>query len=250
MKARLAALAAATALSHGPATAQGLETWDADASGTISETEFADGFRGVGLFSDWDADGDGLIGSSELAAGLYGFWDANGDGDLSVAEWDSAVDFWFGEDDVNLAVSAWDADGDGVISEFELADALGDAELLARLDSDEDDLLDESELSAGLFGLAGGDDDDALSVEEDGLLTGIAEALAPDDPVGAGEAAEPEVNLIEPGEAFSQLPIPCGSGGSCEAVASDFCSALGYGAPIDTLAVEGRLYVVRCTDDP
>ena len=98
MKAQIAAFAAATALSHGPVVAQGLETWDADASGTLSETEFVDGFRGAGLLDDWDADGDGLLGSSELAEGLYGLWDANGDGNLSIDEWDSAVDFWFGED--------------------------------------------------------------------------------------------------------------------------------------------------------
>ena len=250
MKARIAVLAAAAALSQGSALAQGLEAWDTDASGTISETEFDERFRGAGLFDDWDADGDGLVGSSELAEGLYGFWDANGDADLSVEEWDSGVDFWFGEDEVNLAASEWDADGDGIISEFEFADALGETGLLARLDSDDDDLLDEIELSSGLFGFADGDDDGAIPAEEDGFFTNVAEALAPDEPVDAGEVTEPEASIIEAGEAFSQLPVPCGSGGSCDEVANDFCSALGYGAPIDTLAVEGQLYVVRCTDEP
>ena len=105
-------------------------------------------------------------------------------------------------------------------------------------------------MSAGLFGFADGDDDDAIDVEEDGFFTNVAEALAPDDPVDDADAASPDVDLVEAGEAFSQLPVPCGSDGSCQETARNFCSALGYGDPIDTLAAEGRLYGVRCTDEP
>jgi len=32
--------------------------------------------------------------------------------------------------------------------------------------------------------------------------------------------------------------------------ANDFCSALGYEALIDTLAVDGQLSVIRCADEP
>ena len=250
MKNSIAAFAAVTALSQGFAMAQGLESWDVDASGTIGEAEFADGFRGAGLFREWDANGDGQIGSAQFSEGLYGYWDANGDGDLSVDEWDSAVDFWFGEDDVNLAVSEWDEDGDGVISEFEFSEALVETELLARFDGNEDDLLDEPELSAGLFDSADGDDDGLIDMEENGFFTGLAEAVVPDEPVEAEEAIEPEMNLIEAGEAFPQLSIPCGPSGACEEVAREFCSVLGYDEPIDSLAVEGQLYVVRCSDEP
>lgn len=64
------------------------------------------------------------------------------------------------------------------------------------------------------------------------------------------QVTDPGFDLIEAGEPFSQLPVPCGQNGSCDQVANDFCSALGYEAPIDTLAVDGKLYVIRCADEP
>ena len=66
MRARIAECAAATTLSQGSAAAQGLDTWDADASRTINAAEFHNGFGGAGLFNDWIADGDGVIGTAEL----------------------------------------------------------------------------------------------------------------------------------------------------------------------------------------
>ena len=100
--------------------------------------------------------------------------------------------------------------------------------------------------------------------EEDGLLLEFGEWMLGDEgidpivdraPLGADSDEPP---LIERGEAFTQLPIPCGDGSAsgdgsqqqrCEPIAARFCEALGYGAPIDFVAAEAQLYVVRCEDE-
>jgi len=68
---------------------------------------------------------------------------------------------------------------------------------------------------------------------------------------GFGSAeAEP---IIERGDSFVQLPIPCGGEGesaeNCSSIAERFCDALGYGPPIDFVDADGELHVIRCKDE-
>lgn len=76
---------------------------------------------------------------------------------------------------------------------------------------------------------------------DDGLPEEEVEPLE-EDPL------EDEPPLIERGEPFVQLPVPCE--GSCEETAARFCEALGYEPPLGTLAVEDNLHVIRCADEP
>ncbi len=241
MTRKIIAIAAALAALHTPAAAQDVANWDQDQNGEITRAEFMKGFEEAGLFDSWNRNGDESISELELAEGLYGFWDRNEDGELSVAEWEDGVDLWIGETDVDLATSTWDTDGNGVISQFEFASAFQQTGLVSEFTNDEDGVFEEEELAETLFAAADNDDDDLISVDEDGFFSAAAEML--DDPLEADDS------LIEAGEAFSQLPIPCGSGSDCQQTAANFCSTLGYGKPIDTLAVGGQLYVVRCNDE-
>ena len=256
MNTRIAALATSVALAGTGAFAQLVDAWDGNGDGIIDETEFREGFVGEGVFDRWDEDADGMIGSEELADGLYGLWDADDDGELSVDEWDAGVDLWLGEETVDLSVEAWDEDSDGVVSRFEFSEALATTNLLDRFDAaDADGFLGEDELTSGLFDVADVDDDAALGPDEDSWLTDAAEFFAPAHP-GDGEVAEADaadsddLQIIERGEAFTALPVPCGQDGNCAAVARDFCSVLGYGDPIDFLDVDGAIHAIRCTDDP
>lgn len=268
-------LAALVALAGLPASAQELGAWDADSDGQLDEAEFTEGFLEAEAFDRWDLDDDDQVGLAEFAVGLHDLWDADDDGELTVSEWDDAVDLWFGEDAVNLSVENWDEDGDGTISRSELSAGLRTTDLLDRLDTVSDDgLLGEEELSSGLFDVADADDDGLLGTEEDGLLTELVEALVPtgeeegtSEEVAALEDDEPIADeegpfeespgldvdepIIERGEAFTQLPIPCGGadGPGCEEVAARFCETLGYGDPIAALDVEGDLYAIRCEDE-
>lgn len=257
MKSRLQMAAALLALAGVPAAAQGIDEWDTDGDGMLAEPEFSQGFLDAALFEGWDTDGDLAIGHSELSNGLYAAWDANDDGELSVDEWDGAVDLWFGEVDVNLNVANWDADGNRVIAESEFAEALEETDLLAYF-AGEDEVIREDELASGLFDIADTNEDDLIAEEENAFFTDIAEFVAPEEAVGiAAEASvsDPlkdtdELQLIEQGEAFMQLPIPCGEGeNACQDVAARFCATLGYGQPIDFLDVNGELYAIRCQDD-
>lgn len=249
MKLRLTLLAALAAT---PLAAQGIEDWDTDGDRVLGESEFTEGVFDAGVFEEWDADANGEIGYPELSDGLYGTWDANDDGELSVDEWDNAVDLWFGEFDVNLNVDNWDTDGNGVISRSEFASALEGTDLVARLGGEEGS-LNEEQLSAGLFDIADTDDDDLIAEEEDGFFTDVTEFFTDEEEPAVGDTDEiddvEDPRLIERGEAFMQLPIPCGEGSSaCEDTAARFCAALGYGTPLDILDVSGQLYVIRCED--
>ena len=239
------------ALSGAPLAAQGIADWDTDGDGVLVESEFTGGMLGSGIFEEWDTDSDGAIGYPELSEGLYRTWDENDDGEVSVDEWDDAVDLWFGEDAVNLSVENWDADGNGVISKAELDSALEDTDLLARLGGG-DGIVDEDELSAGFFDIADADDDDAVVPEEEGFFTNVAEFFTSSDAPSADILDEEtdDLQLIEEGEAFMQLPIPCGDGDAgCQDVAERFCATLGYGDPIEFLDVAGEIYAIRCQDE-
>nr|WP_204354581.1 EF-hand domain-containing protein [Paracoccus saliphilus] len=232
-------LAAVSAMSQSPVSAQDVTAWDEDQNGTITQAEFMTAFRNRGLSDRWDRNADGSIAAPELAEGFYAFWDRNSDDDLSVDEWENAVDLWLG--DVDLAVAEWDIDGDGLISEFEFATAFQRENLVAEFNDGQDDVINAEEIAEVLFAAADSDEDELVAVDAEGFFADGIEPL--DDPI------DPDMDLIEPGEAFTGLPVPCGTGDDCQNIATDFCSTLGYGAPIDTLAVDGQLYVVRCKDD-
>lgn len=278
MKTHVALLALSVALAATPArAAEWFDEWDTDDSGVLDAAEFRAGFGNAGLFERWDGDDDQRLGPEELASGLYGLWDADENGELSVEEWDRAVDRWFGERDVNLSVALWDNDGNGVISREEFAQGLARTDLFARFDADNDALLAQDELVGGLFDTADVNDDEAFEEDEDGLFSGILDALfdaeedeaavdgvdvepGPAGPVEAGLDPGPVdvpaggADLLEEGRDFVQLPIPCAAtqGQSqlgCEETAERFCSVLGYGAPIAFLDLQGELYAIRCRDD-
>ena len=240
-----------------PAAAQDLTPFDSDADGTLDASELRAAFAARGVAAGLDVDGDDLLAPVELAEALHALWDTDENGTLSVGEWDDGVDQWFGEDPVNLAVEVWDRDGDGSVSETELALALEETELFATFDADADGLLGDEELADMTLGTA---EDGLLLEEEDSLLVDMAELFFTSEDSGAERADDgidaeaPEVGpledqppLIERGEPFVQLPVPCD--GTCEETAARFCEALGYEPPIDTLAVAGRLHVIRCADE-
>lgn len=245
-------------------SAQDLGAWDADSDGILSRDEFRAGIDTSDTFGEWGADGNAALDSDELLEGIYGLWDADGDARLTVEEWDDSVDRWFGEDAVNLSVGNWDADGDGVISPFEFMRAQENTNLLERVGLDaESDVLTEEDFTDGLFGIADADGDAFLGEEEDIWLTDLLELLNPVEDVDVQDevelsSAEQDVDvfedtgspdLLQDGEAFSHLPIPCGtSGQTCSEVAERFCAALDYDPPLDFLEVDGSLYVVRCAD--
>jgi len=80
-------------------------TWDGDADGKISKTEFdtasstwGDAPGGVdknGLFDTWDADKDGLLDNNEFRTGSFSTWDADRNNTIDNNEY-TAGNGWFG----------------------------------------------------------------------------------------------------------------------------------------------------------
>lgn len=217
--------------------------WDDDGSGALSIDEWDDGVdRWFGEdpadleVSEWDADGDGTIAPAEFEAALgttelFGSLDLGRDGTLNAPEFGSGV------------FDAGDSNRDGFL------DAGSDR---ADDGADEDGFL--ANLAEALFT---SEDEpfepDQADVEPDGDgPTELADA-EPDgdvadsiDPIN--EPPADGTPLIERGEPFTALPVPCGQEG-CEATAAAFCEALGYEPPIGTLARGSSLYVIRCADE-
>lgn len=244
---------AVTSLLAASLSAQGIADRDTNADGVLDEAEFGEALGTSELFERWDTDAEGSVDRAELLQGVYDLWDRDGDGDLSVSEWDDSVDLWYGEDAVNLRVEEWDSDGDGVVGPFEFAEAINDTALFAKIgiDAGEGPLTPEV-LETALFDLADADDSAFVAEDEDVWVVDFLELLnAPGDAaetseVDADTAQNGEMpDLIQDGEAFSTLPLPCGDG-DCEAMAARFCTALDYDPPLDFLEVGGSLYVIRC----
>ncbi|GGK54707.1 hypothetical protein [Salinarimonas ramus] len=127
LKTTASAAALVLAVAAGPAIAQeAFSDWDADASGSISETEWNTGWSDAGVYDAWDANDDNAISEDEWTAGVgeneelwnerfgetaYGDWDADDDGALTEEEFGSGV------------YAGYDADESGVIEEPEFGDA-------------------------------------------------------------------------------------------------------------------------------
>lgn len=254
MKFQLTVIAALVAAAGSAASAQDIRAWDRDSDGVLGQDEFSQGFFDTDLFETWDLNEDDLLDFTEFSETLYVIWDADDDGDLSADEWDDAVDAWFGEQAVNLDLAAWDDDDDGVISRDEFAEALRTTDLLSRLDTlDEDEMIGEDELASGVFDVADIDGDEAIGEGEKGFFSELGDFFTVEEDPSADIADqeglfEEDPPLIERGEAFTALPVPCGDT-SCEAVAQDFCKTLGYGEPLDFLEVQSQLYTIRCKDE-
>ncbi|TFL15919.1 hypothetical protein [Jannaschia formosa] len=221
--------------------------WDDDGSGALSIDEWDDGVdRWFGedpvdlSVSEWDPDGDGSISYAEFEAELgttelFGNLDLDAVGTLDAAELGGGL------------FDAGDRDEDGL---FDGADEDGFLTNLAELFFTDEDEPFEPDAAEILDAEPDGDARDPLddgAVETADLEPG-GDAIDPVDVEASVDDAPADEPLIERGEAFTALPVPCGAEG-CKATAEAFCEALGYEPPIGTLARDDALHVIRCADE-
>lgn len=135
----LAALSVTTALFAAPASAQILSDWDMNNDGLLTEREFVRGATEEGYFSELDFDEDGVIDRSEFNQIMYQLWDQDGDGTLSLAEWDTGFDTWFGEGSVNLDPNAWDRNGDGIVTQSDFNRGMRNLGVFQAIEANADD---------------------------------------------------------------------------------------------------------------
>jgi Ca2+-binding EF-hand superfamily protein len=169
---------------------------DADGDGSLSAAELAGGLGGSSgasasdVLSALDTDGDGEVSSEELAAGLkkrqeqfQAQLDTAAMSTMLMPQASGVSQM------ADTMMAQADADGDGKISQSELASVLTSAtgsadssadadEVLSALDTDGDGTISEEELIAGL----------EAQQEESRLDESAMGAMAPPPPPGAGQA--------------------------------------------------------------
>ncbi|MFZ3585298.1 hypothetical protein ACOI1H_24710 [Loktanella sp. DJP18] len=207
---RFSTLLLSAALLTGPASAQVVRGWDLDSDGILSQDEWNAGLTELGVLSEWDEDGDGALVSDEFAGGLFERFDEDNSGTLTVGEWDSGIDSFYGEAAVDASFENWNTDGDEVLSEEEFMAQFMEAGLfenyaiaggteveIGAWDADGDSMLSEDEFFEG-WGSTWGDSGSAFNTwdgDADGLLsedeynTGVFSTYDRD---GSGFIEEPE----------------------------------------------------------
>lgn len=160
-------LALFAALAIGPAHADvDFSEWDANQDEVIDEAEYKGGVENDEIFETWDINDDGILNEDEFGNAFFDMFDMDNDDSLTVAEFDKAVDSFFGEQAVNLSIPRWDGNGDGIISRNEFFQTAGDAELFSLFNENRDEVLEPDELEDGLFEAADRNADDELDEDE------------------------------------------------------------------------------------
>ena len=128
------------------------ETWDIDADGYVDYPEFQQKFVDSKLFSKWDDNNTSLLEEGEYQNALqeirmtgspiakdFETADENKSGALDVDEFTKSL------------YSTWDMDGDGGVTAAEYEKSLDQFGIFANLDSDHDGSIDESDAKASLW---------------------------------------------------------------------------------------------------
>jgi Ca2+-binding EF-hand superfamily protein len=147
--------------------------FDTPGNGQVDVTQFSTGLTNGGLFTAMDADSSGTIDQSELAQGICMSLDSSGMG-LTQQDFDSGLDLWMGSgnmsssSDTDSTVASpvvADTDGDGQVSQDECGQALStNSSLIAHFDSDGEGSFTEDDFNRGVFSLVDSNGD--LSVDE------------------------------------------------------------------------------------
>jgi hypothetical protein len=162
----LAATATAAFLAV-PANAQ---MFGQEAGADLEYDQFQTGLGSSGYYDAWDADNDAGLSEREFATGMYADWDRNNDRQITEDEFAQGSDRWFGSD-FGAAFNDWDADGDGVINQQDFGQNW-DSDYYAQWDQNQDGLLDENEFSQGLYSTADLDQNQVITIEEEGWFEG------------------------------------------------------------------------------
>ena len=156
---------------------------------------FNTGFGESGYYDALDTDDDVLLSESEYTTGLYADYDRDNDVLISEEEFGLGTDRYYGGAYEGGLFSDYDADADGFLNQEEFG---GFYETEYRqnytgYDTDADGFLSQDEYSTGLYGSADMDQDEILTVEEEGWFEGWFD----------GDDIETEV--MEVGEVYTGL---------------------------------------------
>ena len=161
----LTATAIAALLATGGAHAQ---MFDSDTDYLDYQT-FNEGFTQSGYYDAWNADPQQGLNEGEFATGVFSDWDADSDLQITEEEYVSGTERWYGAGQDDFV--SYDADSSGYLDQQEFAQTW-DSELFADWDADADSELSEEEYSTGIYSTADVNQDEVITIEEEGWFEG------------------------------------------------------------------------------
>ena len=151
-------------------TAANAQMFGEDYGSDLGYDQFEAGFGETGYYDAWDMDDDAGLTEAEFGQGIYADWDVDNDLQISEEEWSAGTERWFGADwDGDFL--EWDADESGFVDQEEFGEAW-DPNYYTEWDTDENQLLSQEEFSGGLYNAADLDQDQVLTIEEEGWFEG------------------------------------------------------------------------------
>ena len=136
---------------------------------------FNEGFASTGYYTGLDLDGDSMLSENEYATGLYADYDTDNDVMISEDEFMVGTTRYYGEGMYQGGAFAdYDADADGFLNQQEFGAFYGTeyTPLFAGQDVDRDGFLNQEEFSTGLYRTADLDQDQIITIEEEGWFEG------------------------------------------------------------------------------
>lgn len=140
------------------------EDWDYDNDALINYSEFERTF-GKNYYNDWNQNDDPYLDDEDFLVSTFNIWDVDEDNQLTEEEWIIGFDYYFG----NYVISAYDVvdeNDDDLISYEEYYNVLNDTEFYRDWDLNEDNIIHEEELTAGVFERWDLENDGVLDVDE------------------------------------------------------------------------------------
>lgn len=145
--------------------------WDSDGNMEMTSQEFSSGFSEGGTYNAWNRDtSDAGLSEGEFATGMFADWDRDNDTRISEDEYTAGSERWYGAD-YDTAYSDWDADQSGYIEKTEFGGGW-DNDYFNAWDTDEDTFLSEDEFNTGVYDTVDSNDDQVITVEEEGWFEG------------------------------------------------------------------------------
>jgi hypothetical protein len=161
---RFTATAAIALLAAGSAGAQMFGESDLDYD------RFNAGLTESGMYDAWDADADAQLTEGEFATGVFSDWDRDNDMMISEEEYGLGSGRWYGPE-YQTAFTDYDADQSGFIEREEFG-AGWDGGVFGGWDEDASGALSADEWGTGLYQSADLDQNQVISIEEEGWFEG------------------------------------------------------------------------------
>ncbi|PRY10194.1 uncharacterized protein DUF4625 [Pontibacter ummariensis] len=120
-------------------------------------------FAATSWFEDFDANDDTSLDEDEFGGSFFSIADMDDNDAISQTEFNDFAAA-FGMETANF--TAWDTDSNGSLSQEEFMTGLSGTEMFSDFDADNNDMVNEQELTDGIFGLWDDDGDDFLSDDE------------------------------------------------------------------------------------